>query len=61
VTVISIKDENLECRPRENDSDVIEMQKTLSLNARELTELIKIAVVVDSDEEAIVSYFEVNI
>ena len=61
MTVISIKDENLECRPRENDSDVIEMQKTLSLNARELTELIKIAVVVDSDEEAIVSYFEVNI
>ena len=49
MTVISIKDENLECRPRENDSDVIEMQKTLSFNARELTELIKIAVVVDSD------------
>ena len=61
MTVISIKDESLECRPRENDSDLIEIKKTLSLNARELTELIKIAVVVDSDEEAIVSYFEVNI
>ncbi len=37
------------------------MAKTITFDAGDLTNLIKIAVTVDSTKESIMSYFEVNI